>query len=139
MSLHEDAIDALSKTSRTFFLPIVRLPSGLREAVMSAYLCLRALDEIEDHAQLGKFTKIQILQEISLNCQMSDEGAAPSLSGTLYSHRHALPEVTNRISDWITLAPEAIAARIRDMNSATAQRMAHWVSNGWQVSADELT
>ena len=40
----------LEETSRTFYIPISRLPGGLQQAVGSAYLCLRAIDEIEDHA-----------------------------------------------------------------------------------------
>ena len=50
MSVHEDVMDTLRATSRTFFIPISRIPSGLQEAVASAYLCMRAIDEIEDHA-----------------------------------------------------------------------------------------
>lgn len=30
--LHQDAMDVLRETSRTFFIPISRLPSGLKEA-----------------------------------------------------------------------------------------------------------
>ena len=37
----------LKETSRTFFLPIAKLPEGLREAVASGYLCMRAIDEVE--------------------------------------------------------------------------------------------
>ena len=44
MTAQADALRVLEETSRTFFLPIIRLPKGLQEAVASAYLCLRAID-----------------------------------------------------------------------------------------------
>ena len=46
MSEREDVMDTLRATSRTFFIPIFHLPPGLQEAVASAYLCMRAIDEI---------------------------------------------------------------------------------------------
>ena len=51
-NLHNDAIEMLKETSRTFFIPISLLTPGLKEAVSSAYLCMRAIDEIEDHTEL---------------------------------------------------------------------------------------
>ena len=38
MVLRRDALDLLKETSRTFYIPISRLPAGLLEAVASAYL-----------------------------------------------------------------------------------------------------
>ncbi len=38
MNLRKDALEILKATSRTFYIPISRLPSGLQEAVASAYL-----------------------------------------------------------------------------------------------------
>ena len=139
MSLHEDAINTLRKTSRTFFLSIIELPPGLQEAVASAYLCLRAIDEIEDHPRLDRATKAQLLRDISLCCQMSDDWGDSRLMVTQVWQGDALPEVTKRLGDWMRLAPEAIAPRIRDANSAMAERMAYWVSNGWQIrTKDDL-
>ena len=46
MSEYEDVMETLRATSRTFFIPIFHLPPGLQEAVASAYLCMRAVDEI---------------------------------------------------------------------------------------------
>lgn len=133
MSLHEDAIDTLKKTSRTFFLSIIELPPGLQDAVASAYLCLRAIDEIEDHPRLDRPTKIQLLRGICLRCQTADDEHGGRLEGTQGEYDDVLPEVTKRLGDWMRLAPEAIAPRIRDANSAMAERMAYWVSNGWQI------
>jgi farnesyl-diphosphate farnesyltransferase len=133
MSLQEDAVNTLRETSRTFYLSIVHLPPRIQEAVMSAYLCLRAIDEIEDHPQLDRLTKIKLLQDVSLSFQMLGGGEVDGFSLALEAYGHKLPEVTNRISDWMRLAPEAIAPRIWDTNSAMAQRMAYWVENNWEV------
>ena len=65
MSVYEKVMEMLRTTSRTFFIPIRRLPAGLQEAVASAYLCMRAIDEIEDHAQLERRVKIRQLRTIS--------------------------------------------------------------------------
>jgi farnesyl-diphosphate farnesyltransferase len=40
----KSALQILELTSRTFYIPIVKLPHGVQEAVASAYLCLRAID-----------------------------------------------------------------------------------------------
>ena len=76
MSLQDDAVNTLRETSRTFYFSIVELPSGLREAVMSTYLSLRAIDEIEDHPRLDKLTKSSLLRDISFNCQCFDSRGA---------------------------------------------------------------
>ncbi len=65
MALQQDALDMLQKTSRTFFIPISRLPPGLQEAIASAYLCMRAIDEIEDHVQIETLEKKRQLRTIS--------------------------------------------------------------------------
>ena len=52
-SLQKEAMDMLKKTSRTFYIPITFLEPKLKKAVASAYLCMRAIDEIEDHETLG--------------------------------------------------------------------------------------
>jgi len=69
MSIKEDALDMLKETSRTFFVPISRLPVGLQEAVMSGYLCMRAIDEVEDDPSLDNCTKATLLRTISHTLQ----------------------------------------------------------------------
>ena len=44
--MHVDLARVLKETSRTFYIPIARLPARLQEAVAGAYLCMRAIDEI---------------------------------------------------------------------------------------------
>ena len=57
MNLQNDALKALKETSRTFYIPISRLPDNLREAVASEYICMRAIDEVEDHTDIENFIK----------------------------------------------------------------------------------
>lgn len=139
-SLLDDSFEVLRETSRTFYLSIVNLPSGLCEAVMSAYLSLRAIDEIEDHARLDKLTKTRLLLEISSNCRRL--GACRDdavLSSALKGYREELPEVTTRLAEWLALAPEPVAPYIRDASATMARRMAYWVGEGWQIrTKDDL-
>lgn len=131
-----DATEVLKQTSRTFYLSIVRLPPRIKEAVMSSYLSLRAIDEIEDHTRLDKPTKINLLCDISRELQARDSLLVHRVSTLLRSHRDELPEVTNRLDEWVCLAPKAIAPRIWDATSAMARRMAYWVGNDWRISTE---
>ena len=131
MLLNRSATEVLRLTSRTFYLSIVQLPPRIREAVMSAYLSLRAIDEIEDHARLDKLTKTTLLCRVSRELQ---EKAPPhDCSALLHAYREELPEVTNRLDEWTRLAPESIAPRICEATSSMARRMAYWVNNDWPV------
>ena len=110
MSIIEDALDMLKETSRTFFIPISRLPAGLQDAVMSGYLCLRAIDEVEDHPTLDNRTKAMLLRSISHTLQTTF--AAGDFTAALGCYQRELPEVTLRIGDWALLAPSSIAPRV---------------------------
>ena len=107
MNMSKDALDMLKETSRTFFIPISRLPAGLQNAVMSAYLCLRAIDEVEDHPRLDNSTKATLLRSIShtLQTTFSTGGFRTALG----RYRKELPVVTLRGGDWALLAPSPIA------------------------------
>lgn len=52
-ALQKDAMRVLKETSRTFYIPITFLGTNLKYAVGCAYLCMRALDEIEDNEQVA--------------------------------------------------------------------------------------
>ncbi len=137
MSFDKDAMDVLSATSRTFYIPISRLPPGLLEAVASAYLCMRAIDEIEDHPELHNLIKAELLRAISLQLQsLADDSAVDHFAATMGSFRISLPEVTLRIGEWTRLAPQTIAARICDATAAMADRMAYWAADGWQIHTE---
>jgi farnesyl-diphosphate farnesyltransferase len=125
----------LKKTSRTFFIPISRLPAGgLQEAVMSGYLCMRAIDEVEDHPGLDNPAKAMLLHSISrvLQTNFTADDFTPALS----SCQGELPEVTLRISDWALLAPPSIAPRVWEATATMADRMAQWATNGWTIQSE---
>lgn len=138
MNLLRDGLVMLEKTSRTFFIPISRLPNGLKEAVTSAYLCMRAIDEIEDHPHLEGTIKAKLLQIISISLQ---EGVTNStidtISQRLQSHSHlSLPDVSLRVGEWAIMAPPDIAPRVWDATAAMADRMAYWSAINWQVHTE---
>jgi farnesyl-diphosphate farnesyltransferase len=131
------AMDILEKTSRTFFIPISRLPPGLLEAVASGYLCLRAIDEIEDHPLLNNQRKAELLRSINYTLQAAVDGP-PQGSNRLdfFNQEDQLPEVSVRLEDWIRLAPKSIAPRIWDATATMAERMAYWAENNWVVRTE---
>ena len=137
MSLQQDALSALKSTSRTFYIPIVRLPDELQAAVASGYLCMRAIDEIEDTPQLPNATKAQLLRGISTMLQAATERDALGDFAAVWGDRHAeLAEVTRRIGEWAVLAPASIAPRIWDATAAMADRMAYWAERNWAVQTE---
>ncbi|BAY29153.1 squalene/phytoene synthase [Nostoc carneum NIES-2107] len=137
MDLRQDALQILKETSRTFYIPISILPSGLQEAVASAYLCMRAIDEIEDHPELDNQTKAQLLRTISLTLQAGVDGfAVDAFSSGLSGYENTLAEVTLGIREWSILAPESIAPRIWDATAAMADRMAYWAEQNWQIKTE---
>jgi farnesyl-diphosphate farnesyltransferase len=134
MDLYGDALNILKETSRTFYIPIVRLPIGLQEAIASAYLCLRAIDEIEDHSELDNPTKATLLRAISLTLQAGVDGfPIDAFHKGLSTHDDILPEVSLRIREWAILAPATIAPRIWDATAAMADRMAYWAERNWKI------
>lgn len=139
MNLRENALKLLKDTSRTFYIPIRGLPSPLQEAVTSAYLCMRAIDEIEDHPELDNFSKAKLLRQISSNLQSGGENTSLedfALGLTCDRHPNSLPEVTVRLGEWALLAPKSIAPRIWDATAAMADRMAYWAENHWEIQTE---
>jgi farnesyl-diphosphate farnesyltransferase len=134
MNLQKDALKTLKETSRTFYIPISRLPQGLQEAVTSAYLCMRAIDEIEDHPKIESATKVQILRNISLALQSGHQNSTiEDMANTIKNYQHLIPEVSYRFGEWALLAPPTIAPRIWDATAAMADRMAYWAENNWKI------
>lgn len=134
MSIVEDALDMLKKTSRTFFIPISRLPAGLQDAVMAGYLCLRAIDEVEDHPRLDNRTKAALLHSISHTLQTTF--APGDFTTALGRYQRELPEVTLRVGDWALLAPPSIAPRVWEATATMADRMAQWAGNAWTIRTE---
>jgi farnesyl-diphosphate farnesyltransferase len=133
MSHKTNALEVLRQTSRTFYISIVGLPQPLRDSVMASYLALRAIDEIEDHPQLDKSTKSRILGAISGEFRRRASHPANQFSDVLGKYENDLAEVTNRLDEWIDLAPRALVPRISDVTATMAQCMAYWVRKNWQI------
>lgn len=137
MNLKSSALDILKETSRTFYIPISQLPSGLQEAVASAYLCMRAIDELEDHPELDNPTKAKLLRCVSQVLQSATDGfAVDAFTQSFSPYQDQLPEVTLRIRDWAILAPVDIAPRIWEATATMSDRMANWADVNWTVQTE---
>ena len=138
MSLRGDALETLKRTSRTFYIPISMLPGKLQDAVASAYLCMRAIDEIEDHPDLDNAVKATLLRSLSLNLQGGrEESTAEEFAAGLDRYRDRLDEVTLRVGEWALLPPASIAPRIWDATAAMSDRMAYWADCNWTIKTEE--
>lgn len=125
----------LKQTSRTFYVPIKLLKPQLRETVASAYLCMRAVDEVEDHIALEPKEKQHILRETAELLQHDfDETAFQKL---IQPYRELLPEVTKRLGDWIAFCPSDIVNQVMESTATMARGMADWVKRDWQVKTKE--
>jgi len=102
---------------------------------MSGYLCLRAIDQVEDHPTLDNRTKAMLLRAISRVLQTDFHAAG--FTAALTEHSALLDEVTVRIGDWALLAPREIAPRVWESTATMAERMAGWAENGWSIRTEE--
>ncbi len=134
MDPEKSATEVLRETSRTFYPSIVRLPPRIREAVMSAYLALRAIDEIEDHPHLDNTTKVGLLRALSRELRARNQAPSRLIHQLFETQYDSLPEVTMRIDEWLALAPNGSAAFVAAATSMMAQRMAWWVSRRWLIA-----
>ncbi|MCO7051870.1 squalene/phytoene synthase family protein, partial [Proteus terrae] len=100
----KDAMRVLKETSRTFYIPITFLEKELKHTVASAYLVLRAIDEIEDHEALSNDMKYNTLMQISeLFKETFDEDKYLQILAPV---KNDMPEVTIRLGEWIDACPE---------------------------------
>lgn len=137
--MSQNALQVLEETSRTFYLPIIRLPKGLQEAVAAGYLCMRAIDEIEDHPSLDNQTKADLLDSVSvlLQSQTSVESFEHERFDELFARYDGqLADVTVRLAEWACYAPKFIAPRVWEATAAMADRMRHWAINGFRVNSE---
>ncbi|NBJ67992.1 MULTISPECIES: phytoene/squalene synthase family protein [Clostridia] len=134
--LQKDAMRVLKETSRTFYIPITLLKSVLKHTVGSAYLCMRAIDEVEDHEQLSPETKQHLLRSTSklLQERSFDEEAYHQL---IKPYVALLPEVTIRLDDWLKVCPEDIVIKIKQSTSIMADGMAKWTEKNWDLRTKE--
>jgi farnesyl-diphosphate farnesyltransferase len=131
----KDAMEMLALTSRTFLIPINGLVPELKEAVASAYLCMRAIDEIEDHPELPSDAKVSLLTGIGRIVQESSRSGA--LQSLFLPYRELLPAVTVRLNDWIELCPSTITDRVLQSTAQMADQMAEWVEKEWQIKTED--
>ncbi|KAA0965980.1 phytoene/squalene synthase family protein [Sporosarcina sp. ANT_H38] len=134
-TLQKEAMNVLKLTSRTFYIPIKLLNPMLRKTVGSAYLCMRAIDEIEDHEELHSETKQHLLRSTSKLLQTKFDTAA--YQQLLKPYENILPEVTLRLGDWLSVCPENIIDKVKESTSIMADGMAHWVEKDWVVKTKE--
>ncbi|MFC4891248.1 squalene/phytoene synthase family protein [Streptomyces beijiangensis] len=126
-------IETLKGTSRTFFLPIMRLDGELRDTVAAYYLANRALDQIEDHPALSADSKIRLLRGASRLLQQ--EAFTREETDLLFRpHQAELEPVTRAFYDWaVQLPPHDVAPRLWDSLAALADRMADWVQEDFRI------
>ncbi|WP_329124709.1 squalene/phytoene synthase family protein [Streptomyces sp. NBC_01465] len=127
-------IETLKNTSRTFFLPIMRLDGQLRDTVAAYYLANRALDQIEDHPGLSAEAKVGLLRGASRLLQQ--ETFTRHDTDRLFDPYLAqLEPVTRSFHDWsVQLPPRDVAPRLWDSLAALADRMADWVEDGFRIN-----
>lgn len=133
--LQKEAMHILKLTSRTFYIPIKLLNPTLRKAVGSAYLCMRAIDEIEDHEQMDAETKQYLLEETSRLLQ--NDFHSEAYEELLNPHTGILPEVTRRLGDWLEVCPDNVLEKVKDSTSIMAEGMAKWVGKDFDIKTPE--
>ena len=133
--LENEAMHMLKSTSRTFYVPISLLKSTLRKTVGSAYLCMRAVDEIEDHETLDAKTKEHLLR--STSDLLAGDFNDLAYRELLQPYETLLPEVTLRLGDWITVCPGGIVGKVKESTSVMASGMADWVKKDWHIKTKD--
>ncbi len=127
----KEAMKMLKDTSRTFYIPITLLNPELKKTVASAYLCMRAIDEIEDSEILASDIKARLLRETSSMLEGTfDQSAYEALTAPYAS---MLPEVALRLGDWIDTCPESYVPKVKEFTSEMAQGMAYWAEKNWHI------
>jgi len=137
-NIKKTALKVLEETSRTFYIPISYLPERIKEAVAATYLCLRAIDEVEDHPTLDNSLKAKILREISFTLQTSNKDSTEAdLTPNWHGAQDKLAEVTLRLPEWCLYAPKDIAPRVWDCTASMADRMAYWAERNWEIKSQK--
>src|SRR5690625_875378 len=133
--LNREAMRVLKRTSRTFYIPIKLLNPILRKTVGAAYLCMRAIDQIEDHETLSPEIKAHLLRSTKeLLERPFDRDAYEKL---LAPYGSEFEEVTLRMGDWLDFCPDEIVEKVKESTAIMADGMAKWVEKGFQVHTKE--
>lgn len=136
IQLEKEAMHMLKLTSRTFYIPISFLKSELRKTVGSAYLCMRAVDEIEDHETLDQEVKAFLLKSAS-NLLQNDIFDQKAFNKLMQPYKADLPEVTLRLGDWLRFCPPQIEKKIKESTAEMATGMADWALKDWNIKTKE--
>lgn len=134
-NVYHEALAVLRDTSRTFDIPLRMLAPVVQELAVSAYLCMRALDEIEDHPYLPADQKTELLR--SLAGIMRAPFTKADLQRILLPYAAVLPEVTLRLADWLYLYPCSFSKRLWEVSADMADQMADWAERGWRIGSEE--
>lgn len=131
----KDVMRVLKETSRTFYIPINFLKTDLKQAVATAYLVYRAIDEIEDHPTLSNEIKTDILLRLSeLFQQPFTETEYFEIINPVKSE---LPEVSVRLKDWVDACPKTAQPIIMETAVEMAYGMGIWAEKNWDVQMKE--
>ncbi|MFS0576165.1 squalene/phytoene synthase family protein [Sporosarcina sp. 179-K 3D1 HS] len=131
----KDAMRVLKETSRTFYIPITFLQKELKYSVASAYLIFRAIDEIEDHADLDNVVKYEILQQVSelFERPFNNEEYFRILEPV----KSIMPDVTIRLEEWLQACPMDVRPIVADAAREMAWGMAKWSKANWNIRTRE--
>ncbi|HLQ96727.1 MAG TPA: phytoene/squalene synthase family protein [Pseudogracilibacillus sp.] len=135
--LEKDAMHILKETSRTFYIPITLLKRQLKLTVGAAYLCMRAIDEIEDHETLEAEVKASLLRETKILLEEKGSFDEEAYQTLIQNYKETLPEVTVRLGDWLRVCPEGIVEKVKQYTGEMAGGMADWVEKDWSIETKE--
>ncbi len=135
--LEKEAMKVLKETSRTFYIPITLLKRDLKLTVGSAYLCMRAIDEIEDHEEMKADIKADLLRQTRDLLTSEKEFDKHTYEELVKPYESELPEVTLRLADWIEVCPDGIKTSVRTYTAEMAGGMADWVEKDWEIHTKE--
>ncbi|CAM3913987.1 squalene/phytoene synthase family protein [Alkalicoccus chagannorensis] len=131
----KEAMKMLKDTSRTFYIPITMLNQELKKTVASAYLCMRAIDEIEDNEELDNGIKSHLLRETKT---LLEEGFdQEAFDAVVEPYKDKLPEVSRRIGAWLATCPEGYEHKVREFTAVMAGGMAYWSEKDWNIQSRE--
>lgn len=137
VKLEKEAMRVLKETSRTFYIPITLLKKELRLTVGSAYLCMRAIDEIEDHETMEKDIKANLLRETKTLLLKEGSFDKEAYMDLVRPYEDAFPEVTLRLAEWMDVCPEGIVEHVKQSTAEMAGGMADWVEKDFAVKTKE--
>ncbi|KYG32401.1 squalene/phytoene synthase family protein [Alkalihalobacillus trypoxylicola] len=135
----KEAMKVLKETSRTFFIPITYLPKELKEGVATAYLAMRAIDEIEDDTELDSQDKILLLKSIENLLKEhgnNSDTLERELTQLFQPYNDRLPHVTLALACWIHLTPDSVVDKVIEYTATMAGGMASWVEKEWVINTE---